>query len=64
MNEYQFDFGKHKGSNLSDVPTDYLQWCLRELTDATDDWRKMVRDELHRRKHEGVGSFDFEEVEA
>ena len=25
-----FHFGKHKGKNITEVPTDYLLWCLKE----------------------------------
>jgi hypothetical protein len=28
-------FGKHKGTRVEDVPTDYLEWALRE-TDIAD----------------------------
>lgn len=56
------DFGKHKGSLLSDVPVDYLRWALREVT-APDAFRDIIRDELHRRKHEGAGSFEFDDDE-
>lgn len=24
-------FGKYKGEELEDLPTDYMEWCLREL---------------------------------
>jgi uncharacterized protein (DUF3820 family) len=27
-NEYIFYFGKHKGKNITEVPLDYLKWCL------------------------------------
>lgn len=58
-----FTFGKHRGTDIADVPIDYLRWCLREITDAPEEFGKIIRDELHRRKHAGVGSFDFEEDE-
>jgi len=53
-------FGKHKGEALEDVPDDYLRWALREITDAPEEFGKVIRDELHRRMHAGVGSFDFD----
>jgi hypothetical protein len=55
------DFGKHKGSLLSDAPVDYLRWALREIEDAPEAFRQVLRDELHRRLHEGVGEFSFED---
>lgn len=59
------DFGKHKGDHLCDVPLDYLRWILREITDEEDEHvvalREAARGEIDRRKHEGVGTFDFEE---
>jgi hypothetical protein len=61
------DFGKHKGDHLCAVPLDYLRWILREITDEEDDHvaalREAARGELDRRRHEGVGTFDFEEDE-
>ena len=30
-------FGKHKGSNWSDIPRDYLQWIIRNMADADVD---------------------------
>ena len=26
-----FPFGKHKGKHLSEVPKEYLQWCLSNM---------------------------------
>lgn len=26
-------FGKHKGTALEDLPTDYMEWCLENLDD-------------------------------
>lgn len=31
--EFQLYFGKHKGKKLSEVPKDYLEWCLKNLKD-------------------------------
>lgn len=61
------DFGKHRGDNICDVPPDYLRWILREITDEEDEHvlalREAARGELDRRRHEGVGTFDFGEDE-
>jgi uncharacterized protein (DUF3820 family) len=56
-------FGKHKGESLEDVPEEYLRWALREITDGPEEFGKIVRDELHRRKHAGCLSFEFTEGE-
>lgn len=57
------DFGKHRGENLCDVPLDYLHWILREITDEEDEHvialREAANGEIQRRRHEGVGTFDF-----
>ncbi len=57
----RMDFGKHKGEALQGVPVDYLRWCLREISDAPEEFSKIIRAELHRRQHEGVETFDFVE---
>lgn len=54
-------FGKHAGEKITEVPLDYLRWCLREIKDAPDEFHTSIRKELDRRRHEGVGSLDFEE---
>lgn len=56
-----FTFGKHKGTDIVDVPADYLRWALHEILDAPEEFHELIRAELHRRQHEGVGVFDFEE---
>lgn len=56
-----FNFGKHRDSDIVDVPSGYLRWCLREITDAPEEFHEEIRAELDRRKHEGVGSFDFDD---
>lgn len=40
-------FGKHKGSNVEDVPTNYLEWGSNKL--ESPKWRKIFSDELIRR---------------
>lgn len=56
-----FTFGKHNGTSIREVPIDYLRWCLREITDGPEEFPQLIRAELHRRQHEGVTTFDFEE---
>ena len=43
-------FGKHKGSDLSEVPKDYLEWGVSKLDSPK--WRKEFQNELDRRKNE------------
>lgn len=31
--DFTLYFGKHKGKKLSEVPVDYLKWCLENLKD-------------------------------
>jgi len=28
---YTFDFGKHEGKRIGDVPASYLEWCIDNL---------------------------------
>ena len=56
-------FGKHTGDSLEEVPAGYLNWCLREIPDAPDQFGAILIAEIDRRKHEGCLSFDFSEVE-
>jgi len=41
-------FGKYKGRNICEVPTDYLDWLL-SLSDLKCSFRYAVQDELRRR---------------
>jgi uncharacterized protein (DUF3820 family) len=41
-------FGKHKGTELSEVPADYLQWCLQNFGGGPA--REMFAAELSRRQ--------------
>jgi hypothetical protein len=41
----QIDFGKHKGSDIEDVPNDYLRWLIRSSQEKID----MCENELRRR---------------
>jgi hypothetical protein len=43
-------FGKYKGSDLSEVPTNYLEWGVSKLDSPK--WRKEFQNELNRRKNE------------
>lgn len=38
-------FGKHKGSDISNVPTNYLRWCIKENIIPAQ-----AEEELERRK--------------
>lgn len=40
-------FGKHKGSNVQDIPASYLEWGSEKL--ESPKWRKVFSDELSRR---------------
>jgi len=40
-------FGKHKGSNVQDIPASYLEWGSEKL--ESPKWRKVFSDELIRR---------------
>lgn len=47
----RFHFGKHKGRLVSDVPSSYLAWCLREL--SLSPWlRRAIEDEIEKREGE------------
>jgi len=46
----QLTFGKHKGNELSQVPTDYLEWGANKLESLK--WKKEFSNELARRKSE------------
>lgn len=42
-------FGKYKGNDVSDLPTDYLEWGATKLDSPK--WRKAFEDELSRRNN-------------
>jgi hypothetical protein len=46
----QLTFGKYKGDDIKDVPTEYLQWGSSKLDSPK--WKKEFSDELNRRKNE------------
>jgi uncharacterized protein (DUF3820 family) len=56
-----FNFGRHAGRLIQDVPTQYLQWCVREIIDAPAEVVDAWRCELELRKYEGVLTLDFGE---
>ena len=43
MGEYVFDFGQHAGKAISEVPSSYLQWIIRDLENVKGDTQS-VRD--------------------
>ena len=43
-------FGKYKGTDTKDIPTDYLEWGVENL--YSQKWNKAFRDELNRRNAE------------
>jgi hypothetical protein len=42
-------FGKHKGARVSEVDSNYLNWCLVNVTTLTRDLRQAITDELRKR---------------
>lgn len=42
-------FGKHKGEPLSEVPDDYLEWCLEKMERLSDYCRHAFEEEMDRR---------------
>lgn len=47
-------WGKHKGEELEDVPTDYLEWILREARRIPDDLAEEMENQIRMRAGEGV----------
>lgn len=48
-------FGKHKGTALEDLPSDYLQWCLENLDDQRNaSLLEEMDNQLRMRAGEGV----------
>jgi hypothetical protein len=43
------DFGKHCGRRVSEVPTSYLRWVIREATEISPWLRRCIQDEVARR---------------
>jgi uncharacterized protein (DUF3820 family) len=46
-------FGKYKGVALEDMPTDYLEWCLREMN-LRPDLAEEMEAQIRMRAGEGV----------
>lgn len=51
-------FGKHKDKLMSEVPTGYLEWVLKNFTDLYPSTRNQIRHELDVRKDEDVDIHD------
>jgi hypothetical protein len=49
MFAHTMPFGRHKGSTLDAIPTDYLRWAERELTRLGSGLKQAIRDEVARR---------------
>lgn len=47
-------WGKHKGEELEDVPTDYLEWCLREMHDLDGALAEEMDNQIRMRAGHGV----------
>lgn len=44
-----FEFGRHRGKHVSDIPTAYLCWCLNECRTLRGWQRIAIEDELRAR---------------
>ncbi len=42
-------FGKYKGYLISEIPADYLRWCLQSLQRLSPYFRQDIENELNRR---------------
>lgn len=47
-------FGRHRGRLLPDIPTNYLQWVLRECTEIDPTLRRAIQAELESRPWAGT----------
>ena len=45
-----FTFGKYRGTQVADVPTAYLRWCLRECEGLDEELAFAIRAELEHRQ--------------
>ena len=45
----RFPFGKHRGALLANIPAEYFDWALRNMTDIDADLRWNIERELERR---------------
>lgn len=50
---YKMPFGKHKGTLMSEVPTDYIQWALSKMGYLDDDMRRTMELILAERSEAG-----------
>ena len=52
-------FGKHKGQEIDDLPTDYLRWMIKNLTDLSYSLRTALEDQLEIRgvSYESASSY-------
>lgn len=51
---HKMPFGKHFGQPVKEVPSDYLMWMIRKMTDMSPDLRWTVENEIkHRRGSNG-----------
>ncbi|MFM6725697.1 MAG: hypothetical protein ACKPJF_14830 [Dolichospermum sp.] len=50
-------FGKHKGSDLKDIPSEYLEWGAGKLDSPK--WRKEFEQELSRRRSEKRRNYEW-----
>lgn len=46
--DFVMPFGKHKGKNIKDVPSDYLQW-IYEKSDLSENIKKRAKSNLQNR---------------
>jgi len=51
----RIDFGKHAGEDLEDIPSSYLGWVLKNVTDLNPWLRRGIEAELNRRVGEHAG---------
>jgi uncharacterized protein (DUF3820 family) len=56
-------FGKHKGHRVSDIPTLYLRWMLREVYDLDPQLRRAAKAALHVQEMEGCPNGQSEKRE-
>ena len=47
-------FGKHRGEKISDLPSDYIEWCLENLENIRPDLQKEMENQLELRKGHGI----------